>query len=230
MPASVQDRILVPCPKCGHRQLEPRSAISTNCRACGGYFQLQAALHPSPKPVEVAVKQRRIACFDCGAEWDVAVTAESTMCRRCGNYVDLKDYRITSTVSKNFKTKGTFILEAKAYALNTDSLVGDAIIRGRLVGRIVAERSLTLHSTAEIKGTFKTARLIIPEDNRFRWPEPIRVGGASIGGELSGDLHADGTVLLKAGARLFGSVTARNLVVEAGAVMVGQANVGPRRR
>jgi cytoskeletal protein CcmA (bactofilin family) len=41
------------------------------------------------------------------------------------------------------------------------------------------------------------------------------------------NLHSAGTVLLKSSARLFGDVHARNMIVEAGAVFVGVAMIGP---
>jgi len=45
-------------------------------------------------------------------------------------------------------------------------------------------------------------------------------------------LRADGTVLVKATARMFGDVVAGNLAVEEGAVIVGNAKIGvaPRTR
>ncbi|HKI69452.1 MAG TPA: polymer-forming cytoskeletal protein, partial [Verrucomicrobiae bacterium] len=153
-------------------------------------------------------------------------SAESTMCKRCSSYVDLHDYRITSAVSKNFKTKGTFVVEPKGYVLNSEATVGDAVIKGRFLGKLFTERSLTIFSTAEIKGTFKTGQLIIPAENHFRWLEPIKVGSAEIAGELVGDLQVTNTVVLNATARLFGDVSAKLLIVKDGAVLVGNVNIG----
>ena len=113
------------------------------------------------------------------------------------------------------------------FLFNTDSIVGEAILKGRLLGKLTAERSLEIHSTAEIKGTFKTARLIIPSGNRFRWAEAIQLVDAEIGGELVARLQAQGTVRLKSTARFFGDVQAGSLVVEEGAVFVGAAKIGP---
>jgi cytoskeletal protein CcmA (bactofilin family) len=226
MPASPQDKVLLTCPHCGHQQREPRTAISTNCRKCGRHFRIQDVLQPAAKPVERPQEVRALTCFDCGTELKVAPSAESTMCKRCGRYVDLKDYHITSTVSKNFKTKGAFVVETKGYVLNTEAIVGNATIKGRLIGKLFAENSLTIYSTAEIKGSFKTGKLIIPSDNHFRWHEPIRVVGAEIAGELATGLKAEGTVVLKSTARLFGDVIAKNLIVESGAVVVGALRIG----
>ena len=189
--------------------------------------QLQEALNPAPKKVEHAPDRRKITCFDCGTGLEVALSAESTMCKRCSSYIDLKDYQINNAVSKNFKTKGRFVVEAKGYVFNTEATVGDAVIKGRFLGKLFAEHSLTIHSTAEIKGSFKTGLLIIPPETHFRWKETIKVGSAEIGGELANDLQADGTVTLRSTARMFGNLEAQNLVVEAGAVVVGLVSIKP---
>jgi cytoskeletal protein CcmA (bactofilin family) len=233
MPPTKQDKVLVDCPQCGHQQREPRGFISTVCKKCRQHIRAEEKPKPARKkaarPAERPPDLRRITCFDCGSELEVAVSAESTMCKRCSRYVDLKDYRITSAVSKNFKTKGSFVLEAKGYVFNTEAIVGEAILKGRFLGKLVAERSLTIYSTADIKGSFKTGSLIIPEANHFRWNEPLKLGSAEIGGELVADVNASGTVVLKSTARLFGDLVAKNLVVEAGAVIVGKVRVGAKR-
>ena len=121
---------------------------------------------------------------------------------------------------------GRLVIEEKGYLLNTDSHVGDAVVKGRFIGKLVAERTLEIHSTANIKGTFSTGRLIVPAGNHFRWAEALRVGAAEIGGELVANLQSAGTVMLKSTARFFGEVRAGNLVVESGAVFVGAARIG----
>src|SRR5258706_479821 len=130
MPVSKQDKMLVACPHCGHSQAEPPAAFSTICKKCGHHFRLQEVLNPARKPPEVALAQKRISCFECGAELEVALSAESTMCKRCSSYVDLHDYHIVNAVSKNFKTKGTFTVETKGFVFNTETIAGDAVIKG----------------------------------------------------------------------------------------------------
>jgi cytoskeletal protein CcmA (bactofilin family) len=230
MPAKPQDKVRLTCPHCGHQQLEPSTAFSSNCKKCGQHLLVQELLKKplakAAEPAAAAPERRHINCFECGAALEVPLSAESTMCKKCSRYVDLKDYRITNAVSKNFKTKGAFVIEPKGYVFNTEVIAGDAVIKGRLLGKLMAERSLTLHSTAEIKGTFKTARLVIPAANFFRWPETIRLSSAEIAGELAADLRAEETIVLKSTAKLFGDVDAKNLVIEAGAVVVGNLRIG----
>src|ERR1043166_8570314 len=139
MPASTQDKVRLTCPHCGHGQLEPRTAISSVCKKCGQHLRVQEILKPAPKAAEAAPERRRIQCFECGAELEVPPSAESTMCKKCSRYVDLKDYRITSAVSKNFKTRGAFVIEQKGYVFNTEAIVGDAIIKGRFLGKLQAD-------------------------------------------------------------------------------------------
>lgn len=226
MAATKQDQVLVACPHCGHQQMESPSAFSTRCRKCGGHFRLQDVLHPVRKAPERALDLQRIVCFECGAELDVPASAESTMCKKCSRYVDLHDYQITTSVAKNFKTRGRFIVEPKGYAFNTETIAGEVVIRGKFHGKLAAGKSLTIYSTAEIKGSFTAAHLIIPAGNVFRWREILNVGSAEIAGELAANLRATGTVALKSTARFFGDAAAGGLMVEPGAVVIGQMRVG----
>jgi cytoskeletal protein CcmA (bactofilin family) len=170
-----------------------------------------------------------VTCFECGAELEVPTTAESTMCKRCSRYVDLKDYHIISAISKNFKTRGAFVIEPKGYVFNSETFAGDAVVKGRFLGKLYAERSLTIHSGADIKGTITAGRLVIPPENHFRWKDLLKVGSADIAGELVANLNAKGTILLKATARLFGNLEAGGLLVEEGAVVVGDLRIGVKR-
>jgi len=226
-PTVKQDRVAVTCPKCGHSQPEPRGAYSTVCKKCYQHFRIEpgqrAALRSPPKP-EIA--QKHVRCFQCGTELEVPVAATSTMCKRCSSYVDLTDYHITSTTSKNFRTYGRLVVEEKGYLLNTDSRVREAVIKGRFIGKLVTETNLEIYPTANIKGTLQAGRLVVPLGVVFHWKEALRVGAAEIGGELVANLLSAGTVLLKSTARFFGDVQAGGLVVESGAVFVGGARIG----
>jgi cytoskeletal protein CcmA (bactofilin family)/DNA-directed RNA polymerase subunit RPC12/RpoP len=221
-------KVVAACPKCGHQQPEPAAAYSTVCKACGQHFRLdenprEIAPHaPSAVPCDT----RRVVCFTCGTELDVSAAAQSTMCKRCSSYVDLQDYRITTTVSKNLRTKGRIVVEENGQLLNTDTIATEIVVKGRVIGKIKAESLLELHSTARIKGTFQAGRLVIPPAQHFTWAETLAVAAMELGGELVANVCATGTVLLKSTARLFGNVQAPHLVVQSGAVWVGQGRVG----
>jgi cytoskeletal protein CcmA (bactofilin family)/DNA-directed RNA polymerase subunit RPC12/RpoP len=226
MPANLQDKAKVVCPHCGHQQMEPRLAISTNCRQCGQHLLVQELLNPKRKETARTVEHKRVACFDCGTELDVPVAAKSAMCKRCSSYIDLQDYTINNAVSKNFKTKGRFVVEGKGYVFNTTVVAREMVLKGRFIGKLTVENSLTVYSTAELKGTFRAQLLVIPAENYFHWKEPLQLGSVDIGGELVSDIRADMTVTVRSTGKLFGNVRARNLVVEAGALIVGDCAIG----
>lgn len=224
-----QEQVLVACPHCGHQQNEWRGAFSTNCRNCGQHYRVQEALNPVRKAPDRAPPHRHITCFDCGTELEVPASAESTMCKRCSQYVDLHDYRITTAVAKNFRTRGQFVVDLKGYVFNTETIADHVVIKGRFHGKLTAEQTLTIYSSAEIKGSLKVAHLIIPAENHFRWPSTLKTGSAEVAGELAANLHATGTVTLKSTARWFGDLSARNLLVEEGAVIVGTLRIGSKK-
>ncbi len=226
MPSAKTDTVAVACPHCGHSQPEPRTAYSTICRSCRQHFRVQEALRPVSKPAAAKIEGRQVRCFQCGTVMEAPKAAESTMCKRCSCHIDLRDYEITATVSKSFRTHGRLVVTEKGYMLNTEAVAREAIIRGRLIGKITTEGRLEVHSTANIKGTFTAGELVIPTGQHFRWAEPLQVGSAEIGGELVANLCSSGTVRLKSTARMFGNIHAANLVVDAGAVFVGNARVG----
>jgi len=228
MPESGRKTVEVACPRCGHLQPEPPTAYSTLCKKCQAYYRVQEALHPAPQALKAGILQRVIHCFQCSHELEVPHTAASTMCKWCSSHIDLTDYHVTQTVAKSFRTHGRLVIEEKGYVLNTEATVGDAIVKGRLIGRLSAYRTLVVHSSASIKGTFTAGQLIVPAGECFHWPEVIKVGGVDLGGELVADLEVVGIVRLQSGARCFGHIRAGHLVVDAGAVFVGFARIGAK--
>jgi len=219
MPVLNQNRCVVTCPRCGNRQPGHGTFYPNVCRSCGYRFLSGF----SPEPV---VPQRTITCFDCGASLHVALGALTTLCKKCSSHIDLRDYHITSTVFQHFKTQGKVVISEKGCVHDSNAVVGEAVLKGIFLGKLTVERTLTIYPTADIQGTFKAGKLVIPADTRFRWPELIRVGAAEVSGELAADLKAEALVLLKATARFFGRVQASRMVVEPGAAFVGVAEIG----
>lgn len=220
-------KVNVACPHCGHVQPEAADGYSTVCKKCRQHYRVQEALRPKKEAEQKAPDKRHVACFQCGTELEVPVAAESTMCKRCSTHVDLRNYDINQAVSKNFRTYGAFVIGEKGYVFNTEADVGDAVIKGRFLGKLHARRTFTLHPGAEFKGTFKAGLLILPAGTHLRWKPPLNVENVEIGGELVTDVRIPGTVTLKGTGRLFGDVEAANLVVEPGAVLVGSVKIAP---
>jgi cytoskeletal protein CcmA (bactofilin family) len=228
-------KVVVTCPKCGHTQHEPSTAYSSVCKKCRQYFRLEEVLSaqsaPRPRPSAEAPPAprrdlRHVTCFACGTALEVSTSAQSTMCKRCSAHVDLKDHQITGAVSKNFRTKGRIVIEEGAFLFNTETTASEVILKGRFLGKLVVEGTLEFHRTAELKGTFKAGRFLVPAGQVIRWADILPLTDAEIVGELIANVRATGTVLLRAGARYFGNIEAANLVVEPGAVLVGNVRLG----
>jgi len=224
------DKVSVACPHCGNVQLEPRDGYSTVCKKCRQHFRLgevaQTKSVPVAKRQEKPHNTREVTCFQCGTVLSVAEGAESTMCKRCSSHIDLRDYVINQAVSKNFRTHGSFTIGEKGNVFNTEAEVGDAVIRGRFLGKLNAHRTLTLYSPTEFKGTFKAGLLIVPEGVKLLWTKALEVHSVDIAGELVSNFNIPGTVILRASAHLFGDVQAANLIMEPGAVLVGHIKIG----
>ncbi len=140
--------------------------------------------------------------------------------------MDLRDYQITSAVSKNFQTKGRFVIEQGGYVFNTETTASEIVIKGKFLGKLYAENTLEIHSTADLKGTFKAGKLIIPAGQRFNWLDNFTVRDAEISGECVARVAKANTIILKSSARFFGDIISTNLVIESGAVLVGTARIG----
>ena len=225
-PAVEPKKLSVTCPHCGHKQLEPPAAYSTVCKGCRKHFRVEDAAKPAPKALAAKHDLRRVMCFKCNTELEVSATAQSTMCKRCSSHMDLRDYEITNAVSKNFQTKGRFVIQQGGYVFNTETTATDIVLKGRFLGKLHAENILEIHSTAEIKGTFKAAKLVIPAGQRFHWSEPLKLEAAEISGELVANIAGAKQIVLKPTARLFGNVHTQHLVIEEGAVVLGNMTVG----
>lgn len=219
-------KINVACPHCGHVQLEPRDGYSTVCKQCQQHFRLEDVLTPHADHAEKNLNTRRIKCFQCNTLLEVSREAESTMCKRCSSHIDLRNYNINQAVSKNFRTYGSFEVGEKGYVFNTEAEVGDAVIRGKFLGKLHAHRTLTLYSPEQFKGSFKATRLIIPPGSHFLWSKELDVESVEVSGELVAHVQIPGNVELKSTGMLFGDVVAANLLVEDGAVLVGNMKIG----
>ena len=149
------------------------------------------------------------------------------MCKKCSSYIDLHDYSISNAVSKNFKTKGSFVIQPAGYVFNSETVAREAVIKGRFIGKLVVEGSLTLYSTANIKGDFTARQLIVPAANQFRWNGEIKVGSVDLEGELVASVVTSESIHVRSGGRLSGEILTRSLVADTGALLSVSARISP---
>jgi hypothetical protein len=222
-------KVVVACPACGHQQPEPITAYSTVCKKCRKHYRVQ----------EATPSRRRPSCPRRAtlAASSVLTAARNSMCplrrnRRCARSAAATSTcaitRFTNATSKNFKTRGRFVIEEGAYLFNTDTTANEVVLKGRFLGKLTAEKSLgglqhfrtegNLHlrtclSFLRVIGfagrmPFNSAALTSPAN----WWQTFARNRRSRSAQRRASL-----AMLKP----------RGLVIEPGAVFVGQAKIKP---
>ncbi len=91
-------------------------------------------------------------------------------------------------------------------------------------GSVKSEESIRLDGT--LKGELHASGTLVIGPSGKVEAEILRVRDAVIGGEVSGNLEADGSVKLEASAVFSGDIAARSIVVEEGAIIRGKCTAG----
>lgn len=91
-------------------------------------------------------------------------------------------------------------------------------------GSVRTEESIRLDGT--LKGELHASGTLVIGPSGKVEAEIVRVRDAVIGGEVSGNLEADGNVKLEASAVFSGDIAARSIVVEEGAIIRGKCTAG----
>ena len=91
-------------------------------------------------------------------------------------------------------------------------------------GFVKTEESIRLDGT--LKGELHASGTLVIGPSGKVEAEIVRVRDAVIGGEVSGNLEAEGSVKLEASAVFNGDVAARSIVVEEGAIIRGKCTAG----
>ncbi len=150
-------KVSLGCPHCGFKQMEYAAAKSTLCRQCGRHFDIaeppeatvvgarEAVLpgeaHNLLRRFESLWKREQsttIHCFECRAEQEISSSARSTICPACSANIDLRDYKITTSFSRNIRTHGSIYVSAKGDLSSNTVVCRSAVIKGKLRGSLPA--------------------------------------------------------------------------------------------
>src|SRR3954469_21713473 len=242
-------KVSVECPHCGFKQMEYAAAKSTMCRQCGSHFAPSA-----PKPeIRLRTKEERvepaasapdpslfqkieglwnkhhsseIECFDCKAKHEVSSAASSSFCPKCSTHVDLRNYKITTSFSRSIKTQGEIHVTPKGDLSSTTVTCRSAIIEGKMRGNMNCVGTATINYVGKIPGRLTADNMIIDRKSDVHFFRRIRVKSIEIRGRMTGEIIAEGTVVIHRNALLDGNVTARSISVEKGGIFSGQLIIG----
>ena len=242
-------KVSVECPHCGFKQSEYAAAKSTMCRQCGSHFAPSAPkqeirLRPKEERVEAAVSgsdsslrqkfeglwnkhhSSEIECFECKARHEVSSAATSSFCPKCSTHIDLRNYKITTSFSRSIKTQGEIHITPKGDLSSTAVTCRSALIEGKMRGNMNCLGTATINYVGKIPGRLTADQVVVDRKSDVHFFRRIRVKSIEIRGRMTGEIVAEGTVVIHRNALLDGNVTAKSISVEKGGIFMGQLIIG----
>ncbi|MDQ2918935.1 MAG: polymer-forming cytoskeletal protein [Verrucomicrobiota bacterium] len=244
-------KLSVECPHCGFKQMEYAAVKSTMCRQCGSAFVPSA-----PKQAEIKLRAPRevpaaspsvreepsilnkiegfwkpqrssiVECFECKAKQEVTSAATSTTCPKCSAHLDLRDYKITTSFSRAIRTHGEVHVTAKGDLSSSNVVCSSALIEGKLRGDLHCAGTVTINYSGKIPGRISGGHVLIERKSEVQFFRRVRTKSIEIRGQMTGEVIAEGVVVIHRNASLDGNVTAKSISVEKGATFSGQLVIG----
>jgi len=226
--------------------MEYAAAKSTMCRQCGSHFAPSAPkqeirLRPKEEPVEAAADpsilqkiegfwnkhhNSEIECFDCKAKQEVSSAATSTFCPKCSTHIDLRNYKVTTSFSRSIKTQGEIHVTAKGDLSSSNVTCRSALVEGKMRGNMNCLGTATINFVGKIPGRLTAENILVDRKSDVHFFRRLRVKSIEIRGRMTGEIVAEGTVIIHRGALLDGNVTAKSISVEKGGIFMGQLIIG----
>lgn len=169
---------------------------------------------------------RRVQCFECGARSEVSRAAQSTACPKCGSYIDLQDVTVDRAVSRAIRTQGDLTVTPKGILSSTKAYVGNATIEGAVEGSLVANGRILVKRVGLLNGALHADELEFGKKSRIRLMRSAHARTVVVRGEVEGELHATGSVVVHRRGRLTGTVFARGFRVDKGGEFHGSLKIG----
>jgi cytoskeletal protein CcmA (bactofilin family) len=226
--------------------MEYAAAKSTMCRQCGSHFapsapRQEVRLRPKDEPVEAAADPSLfqkiegywhkhhnsvIECFECKAKQEISSAATSTFCPKCSTHIDLRNYKVTTSFSRSIKTQGEIHITAKGDLSSSSVTCRSALIEGKMRGNLICLGTATINFVGKIPGRLTAENIVVDRKSDVHFFRRIRVKRIEIRGRMTGEVVAEGAVVIHRGALLDGNVTAKSISVEKGGIFMGQLIIG----
>src|SRR5256714_5609717 len=219
------------------------------CRQCGSHFAPSAPkqeirLRPKEERVEAAVSgsdsslrqkfeglwnkhhSSEIECFECKARHEVSSAATSSFCPKCSTHIDLRNYKITTSFSRSIKTQGEIHITPKGDLSSTTVTCRAALIEGKMRGNMKCVGTATINFVGKIPGRLLANHIVIDRKSDVHFFRRLEVKSIEIRGPMTGEIVAEGAVIIHRNALLDGNVTAKSISVEKGGIFMGQLIIG----
>ena len=187
----------------------------------------QAATLSRPQAPSASFKEapRVVVCFECHATHKVAGASTSTICPACSTYLDLRDLEIKDRTNQRIRTRGNVTVQKKGALLGTSVHCGDLTVHGVVAGSIYAAGEVHLRTDGKIIGEIRCRHFLLDKKCEVQCLQPVYAEVVEIHGRVTGHFFASKSLILTRHAALTGSVTAKAILMEPGAVLNGQVQV-----
>ncbi len=174
-------------------------------------------------------RQRTARCFECSSSHEVSSVAQSSTCKACGAYIDLQDYKISGSFSRNIKTRGSVYLSSKGDLSSSKVVCGQATLHGKMRGNLQCDGLVTLRMQGRLLGSVEAGEIIIEKGSEVIFARPLKASGVAVHGKMSGQVVSDSHVTIYKSGSLDGAVNAAGFTVEKGGIFQGELTITPRQ-
>ena len=233
--------------------MEYAAAKSTMCRQCGRHYSpalpkpqpkfrlrqdatSQPHRQPAAEPASPILRKfenlwprqqsSQIECFDCKAKQEISSAARSTICPSCSAHIDLHDYKITTSFSRSIRTHGEVHITSRADLSSNTVICRTALIEGKMRGSLNCSGAATINFSGKIPGRLTASHVVVERKADVQFFRRLRVKTLEIRGRMTGEVIAEGVVVIHRNGCLDGNVTARAISVEKGGIFSGQLIIG----
>lgn len=182
----------------------------------------RASTAADPLPAHPKVATRLVKCFACKAEVAVPLHAKSSTCQDCSTYINLENIEVSSTWSREIKTRGSVTIPKKGKAQGISITCHDLKVLGQASGPISATGAVELITAGKLKiQGLKAETLTIGKKTELSLIGPAVANQIFVAGKVIGKLKAKGLVHLAPTAHVDGDIEMGSIQIEPGATHLG---------
>ncbi|MCF7790616.1 MAG: polymer-forming cytoskeletal protein [Victivallales bacterium] len=113
------------------------------------------------------IEKRKLFCYKCGKEIIADKNAQAVICKYCYQRNDLSDHKLKTIFGAVIQTHGQLYLQKKGIIATSTIQVGNAVIRGKVIGDITAQGSVEILKKGEVRGNITCRSLIVRKGGIF---------------------------------------------------------------
>lgn len=186
-----------------------------------------------PKPAgfgHTALPTRHdLICYSCGYTFVVTGRLDKVICPKCKTQLETGDKYIDGAWSGTLKTVGRVYINSGATVSSSSIVAMDIRVAGICRNtRLEPTRHLEIDSGAQVElDKLSGQRLVIIEDAKLTFDEPLRCRSLEIRGELQADARPSEGGEIHPGGMFRGTLHAPRLVVHDGAAIKAHLHITP---